>query len=48
MKALWKGNISFALVNIPVKLYGATHKRDRAGSTMKCNTLGSGKGKVNT
>lgn len=28
MKALWKGNISFALVNIPVKLYGATHKRD--------------------
>jgi len=28
MKALWKGNISFALVNIPVKLYSATHKRD--------------------
>lgn len=28
MKALWKGNISFALVNIPVKLYGATHKKD--------------------
>lgn len=28
MKALWKGNISFALVNIPVKLYGATHRRD--------------------
>mgnify|MGYP005832545985 FL=1 len=28
MKALWKGNISFALVNIPVRLYGATHKRD--------------------
>ena len=28
MKALWKGNISFALVNIPVKLYGASHKRD--------------------
>lgn len=28
MKALWKGSINFALVNIPVKLYGATHKRD--------------------
>ena len=28
MKALWKGNISFALVNIPVKLYGASHKKD--------------------
>jgi DNA end-binding protein Ku len=28
MKALWKGNISFALVNIPVKLYGAAHKKD--------------------
>lgn len=28
MKALWKGNISFALVNIPVRLYGASHKKD--------------------
>ncbi len=28
MKAIWKGNISFALVNIPVKLYSAAHKRD--------------------
>lgn len=28
MKALWKGNISFALINIPVKLYGASHKSD--------------------
>lgn len=28
MKALWKGNISFALVNIPIKLYNATHKKD--------------------
>lgn len=28
MKALWRGNISFALVNIPVKLYSAVHKRD--------------------
>ncbi len=27
MKALWKGNISFALVNIPVNLYSATHSR---------------------
>jgi len=28
MKALWKGNISLALVTIPVKLYGATKKKD--------------------
>lgn len=28
MMALWKGSINFALVNIPVKLCGATHKRD--------------------
>lgn len=26
MKALWAGNITFGLVNIPVKLYGATHR----------------------
>lgn len=40
MKALWKGNISFALVNIPVKLYGATHRRDLEFHLLhkKCST----------
>lgn len=40
MKALWKGNISFALVNIPVKLYGASHKRDLSFHLLhtKCST----------
>lgn len=28
MKALWSGNITFGLVNIPVKLYGAIHRVD--------------------
>ena len=27
MKAIWKGNITIALVSIPVKLYSATHRR---------------------
>lgn len=26
MKAIWKGSISFGLVNIPIKLYGATEQ----------------------
>ncbi len=40
MKALWKGNISFALINIPVKLYGASHKRDLSFHLLhrKCST----------
>lgn len=40
MKAVWKGNISFALVNIPVKLYGASHKRDMSFHLLhrKCST----------
>lgn len=28
MKAIWKGNLSLALVTIPVKLYSATQKKD--------------------
>lgn len=28
MRSLWKGSISFGLVNIPVKLYGATESHD--------------------
>lgn len=27
MKAIWRGSISFALLNIPVKLYSATHSK---------------------
>src|SRR5437588_4538507 len=28
MRAIWKGNISFGLVNIPIALYPATRKED--------------------
>ncbi len=28
MRSLWKGSISFGLVNIPVKMYVATHERE--------------------
>jgi DNA end-binding protein Ku len=28
MRALWKGSISFGLVNIPVKMYTASHERE--------------------
>lgn len=28
MRAIWKGAISFGLVNIPISLYSATHKED--------------------
>jgi DNA end-binding protein Ku len=37
---LWKGNISFALLNIPVKLYGASHKKDLSFHLLhkKCST----------
>lgn len=40
MKALWKGNISFALVSIPVKLYNASHKKDISFHLLhkKCST----------
>jgi DNA end-binding protein Ku len=40
MKALWRGSISFALVNIPVKLYSATQKRDVSFHLLhgKCST----------
>jgi len=40
MKALWKGNISFALLNIPVKFYSASHKRDVSFHLLhkKCST----------
>lgn len=40
MKALWKGNISLALVSIPVKLYNATHKKDISFHMLhkKCST----------
>ena len=28
MRAIWKGAITFGLVNVPVKLYGATEDHD--------------------
>ena len=28
MRSIWKGSISFGLVNVPVKLYGATEEHD--------------------
>ena len=28
MRAIWKGAVSFGLVNVPVKLYGATESHD--------------------
>ena len=28
MRAIWNGSISFGLVNVPVKLYGATEDHD--------------------
>jgi DNA end-binding protein Ku len=40
MKAIWSGNISFALVSIPVRIYGATRKKDVRFHMlhMKCST----------
>ncbi len=40
MKALWSGNITFGLVNIPVKLYGAIHRADISFHLLhkKCST----------
>lgn len=40
MKALWSGNITFGLVNIPVKLYGAIHRSDISFHLLhkKCST----------
>ena len=28
MRAIWSGEITFGLVNVPVKLYGATRSHD--------------------
>ena len=30
MRAIWKGDLSFGLVNVPVKVYSATESHDRA------------------
>jgi len=40
MKALWSGYLSFGLVNIPVRLYGATHKGELSFQLLhrKCST----------
>lgn len=31
MRSIWNGSISFGLVNVPVKLYGATEEHDMVG-----------------
>ena len=39
-RAVWSGAITFGLVNIPVKVYGATEERDLRFTTLhaKCKT----------
>jgi len=29
MKSIWKGSLSFGLVNIPIRLYTASHENER-------------------
>ncbi|NED69990.1 Ku protein, partial [Streptomyces sp. SID10244] len=29
MRSIWKGDLSFGLVNVPVKVYSATESHDR-------------------
>jgi len=40
MKAIWKGSLSFGLVNIPIKLYSATEQKT-LGFNMLCGTCNS-------
>lgn len=40
MRAIWKGSLSFILVNIPVKLYSATHQRALSFKSL-CNSCHS-------
>jgi len=40
MKALWKGSLSFGLVNIPIRLYSATEQKT-VGFKMLCRTCHS-------
>lgn len=34
-RAVWSGAITFGLVNIPTKVYGATEERDLRFSTLR-------------
>jgi non-homologous end joining protein Ku len=37
-KAIWKGGISFGLVNIPIQVFSATHKEDYTSFNQLCET----------
>jgi len=38
-RALWSGAIAFGLVNIPVKLYGATETKDLSFTTLHATCM---------
>src|SRR5206468_7554151 len=38
-RALWSGAIAFGLVNIPVKLYGATESKDLSFTTLHASCM---------
>ncbi|TLZ90721.1 MAG: Ku protein, partial [Methanobacteriota archaeon] len=38
-RALWSGAIAFGLVNIPVKLYGATDSKDLSFTTLHASCM---------
>ena len=35
-RAIWKGSISFGLVNIPIQVFSATHKEDYTSFNQLC------------
>ena len=37
MRTLWKGAISFGLVNIPVKMYTATERKRHSLQSITCH-----------
>lgn len=39
MRAIWKGSISFGLVNIPIALYPATRKEELRFRLLRANDL---------
>src|SRR5512134_3250958 len=39
MRSIWKGSISFGLVNIPVALYSATHREELSFRLLRASDL---------
>src|SRR5882757_5694653 len=39
MRSIWKGSISFGLVNIPIALYPATHREELKFRLLRANDL---------